>query len=37
MEFLLIWVLAGNFLDSGLRFDEAGSIQLVALRDGVLV
>ena len=25
MEFLLLWVLSGNFVDSGLRYEDAGS------------
>ena len=25
MEFLLLWVLSGNILDSGLRYNDAGS------------
>ena len=35
MEFLLIWVLTGNFLDSGLRFDEAGSCYASAQNSGM--
>ena len=25
MEFLLLWVLSGNFVDCGLRYEDAGS------------
>lgn len=25
MEFLLVWILSGNVLDSGLRYDDAAS------------
>ena len=28
IKFLLIWVLAGNFVDSGLRYEDAGSVML---------
>jgi len=35
MEFLLLWVLAGNFLDSGLRYEDAGSCYAEAQNTGM--
>ncbi len=35
MEFLLIWVLTGNFLDSGLRFNDAGNCYAAAQNSGI--
>ncbi len=35
MEFLLIWVLTGNFLDSGLRFEDAGNCYATAQNSGI--
>ena len=35
MEFLLVWVLTGNFLDSGIRFDDAGSCYASALNSSM--
>ncbi|CAI8266421.1 MAG: Uncharacterised protein [Alphaproteobacteria bacterium UBA4588] len=30
MEFLLLWVLSGNIMDSGLRYKEAGECYATA-------
>ena len=35
MEFLLLWVLAGNFVDSGLRYEDAGSCYAEAQNTGI--
>jgi len=35
MEFLLIWVLGGNILDSGLRYENAGSCYAAAQNSGM--
>ena len=35
MEFLLLWVLAGNFVDSGLRYEDAGSCYAEAQNTGM--
>ena len=35
MEFLLLWVLAGNFVDSGLRYQDAGSCYAEAQNTGM--
>ena len=34
MEFLLLWVLGGNVLDSGLRYEDAGSCYAAAQNSG---
>ena len=34
MEFLLLWVLGGNVLDSGLRYENAGSCYAAAQNSG---
>ena len=34
MEFLLLWVLGGNVLDSGLRYQDAGSCYAAAQNSG---
>tara|TARA_B100000579_G_C22100209_1_gene518514 strand:- start:143 stop:373 length:231 start_codon:yes stop_codon:yes gene_type:complete len=34
MEFLLLWVLGGNILDSGLRYENAGSCYAAAQNSG---
>ena len=34
MEFLLLWVFSGNILDSGLRYDNAGSCYAAAQNSG---
>ena len=35
MEFLLLWVLSGNILDSGLRYEDAGSCYADAQNSGI--
>ena len=35
MEFLLLWVLAGNFVDSGLTYEDAGSCFAEAQNTGM--
>ena len=35
MEFLLLWVLSGNILDSGMRFQDAGSCYADAQNSGI--
>ena len=35
MEFLLLWVLSGNILDSGMRFEDAGSCYADAQNSGI--
>ena len=35
MEFLLLWVLSGNFVDSGLRYEDAGSCYAEAQNTGM--
>tara|TARA_Y100000589_G_C27145657_1_gene626681 strand:- start:354 stop:575 length:222 start_codon:yes stop_codon:yes gene_type:complete len=35
MESLLLWVLAGNFVDSGLRYVDAGSCYAEAQNTGM--
>ena len=35
MEFLLLWVLSGNFVDSGLRYEDAGSCFAEAQNTGM--
>lgn len=35
MEFLLLWVLAGNFVDSGLWYEDAGSCYAEAQNTGM--
>ena len=37
MEFLLTWALTGNFLDSGLRFDEAGGCYASVQNSGMVM
>ena len=34
LEFLLLWVLGGNILDSGLRYENAGSCYAAAQNSG---
>ena len=34
MKFLLLWVLGGNVLDSGLRYQDAGSCYAAAQNSG---
>jgi hypothetical protein len=34
VEFLLLWVLGGNVLDSGLRYEDAGSCYAAAQNSG---
>ena len=34
LEFLLLWVLGGNILDSGLRYEDAGSCYAAAQNSG---
>ena len=35
MEFLLLWVLSGNILDSGMRYEDAGSCYADAQNSGM--
>ena len=35
MEFLLLWVLSGNILDSGMRYKDAGSCCADAQNSGI--
>ena len=35
MEFVLLWVLSGNILDSGLRYEDAGSCYAEAQNSGI--
>ena len=35
MEFLLVWILSGNVLDSGLRYDDAASCYASAHNSGM--
>ncbi len=35
MEFVLLWVLSGNILDSGLRYEDAGSCYADAQNSGI--
>ena len=35
MEFLLVWILSGNVLDSGLRYDDAASCEASAQNSGM--
>ena len=35
MEFLLVWILIGNVLDSGLRYDDAASCYASAQNSGM--
>ena len=35
MEFLLLWVLSGNILDSGMRFEDAGGCFADAQNSGI--
>ena len=35
MEFLLVWILSGNVLDSGLRYDDAASCYASAQNGGM--
>ena len=35
MEFLLVWILSGNVLDSGLRYDDAASCYASAQNSGM--
>ena len=35
MEFLLLWVLSGNILDSGMRYEDAGSCSADAQNSGM--
>ena len=35
MEFVLLWVLSGNILDSGLRYKDAGSCYADAHNSGI--
>ena len=35
MEFLLLWVLSGNILDSGMRFQDARSCYVDAQNSGI--
>ena len=35
MEFLLVWILSGNVLDSGLRYDDAASCYASAKNSGM--
>ena len=35
MEFVLVWVLSGNILDSGLRYEDAGSCYANAQNSGI--
>ena len=35
MQFVLLWVLAGNFVDSGLRYEDAGSCYAEAQNTGM--
>ncbi len=34
MEFLLIWVLGGHFIDSGMRYQDAGACYAAAQNTG---
>tara|TARA_Y100000991_G_C21821788_1_gene284210 strand:+ start:21 stop:248 length:228 start_codon:yes stop_codon:yes gene_type:complete len=34
LEFLIIWVIGGNILDSGLRYTDAGSCYAAAQNSG---
>ena len=34
LEFLIIWVIGGNILDSGLRYKDAGSCYAAAQNSG---
>jgi len=35
MKFLLVWILSGNVLDSGLRYDDAASCYASAQNSGM--
>ena len=35
MEFLLLWVVSGNILDSGMRYEDAGSCYADAQNSGI--
>ena len=35
MEFLLLWVLSGNILDSGMRYEDAGIYYAEAQNSGM--
>ena len=35
MQFILLWVLAGNFVDSGLRYEDVGSCYAEAQNTGM--
>ena len=35
MQFILLWVLAGNIVDSGLRYQDAGSCYAEAQNTGM--
>jgi hypothetical protein len=35
VEFLLVWILSGNVLDSGLRYDDAASCYASAQNSGM--
>ncbi|MDG2401797.1 MAG: hypothetical protein P8M01_01630 [Amylibacter sp.] len=35
MELLLVWILSGNVLDSGLRYDDAASYYASAQNSGL--